>query len=107
MGCIYLSMYNKQVRFLDESLYDLGIHSHVAPKPVANRITYSQTINAYLIWARDLISFGRRAPSHLGTGTDFIWVWDSYRFRPSAKPMFHSESSSFSKYPDATNHSNC
>merc|ERR1712212_1115653 len=64
---------------LDESLYDFEIHSHVAPKPAVARITYSQSINAYLIW--DM------ARSEFGPGPDLIWVQDPNRFRPSANPI--------------------
>ena len=72
---------------LDESLYDFEIHSHVAPKTAVNRITYSLSINAYLIWDR--------ARSEFGPGPDLIWVRDPNRFRPSANPIFTLRVSSF------------
>ena len=84
---------------LDESLYDFEIRSHVAPKPAVNRITYSQSINAYLIWDR--------ARSEFGPGPDLIWVRDPNRFRHSANPIFTLRVISFSKCRDATNHSHC
>ena len=71
----------------------------VAPKPAVNRITYSQSINAYLIWDR--------ARSEFGPGPDLIWVRDPYRFRPSSNLIFTLRVISFSKCRDATNHTHC